>query len=122
MEKYEYIIKVDDEGMWLKVKERIYQKCGDIQNLDIHYLPNGSIKLTFESNDFHFNTSEAVDELGDVYKPVILCKDCIYFEEYCRIVDGVASDHVCSLKREIDGNMHRVKANDFCSWAKRKEE
>ena len=54
--------------------------------------------------------------------PVILCKDCIYFEEYCRIVDGVASDHVCSLKREIDGNMHRVKANDFCSWAKRKEE
>lgn len=54
--------------------------------------------------------------------PVIRCKDCIYWEEYCRIVDGVASDHVCSLKRELDGTMHRVKADDYCSWAERKEE
>lgn len=53
---------------------------------------------------------------------LIRCKDCKYWEEYCRIVDGVASDHVCSLKREIDGAMHRVKADDFCSWAERKEE
>lgn len=53
---------------------------------------------------------------------LIRCKDCIYWEEYCRIVDGVASDHVCSRKREIDGTMHRAKADDYCSWAKRKEE
>lgn len=56
------------------------------------------------------------------FTKVIRCKDCIYWEEYCRIVDGVASDHVCSLKRELDGTMHRVKADDFCSWAERKEE
>lgn len=53
---------------------------------------------------------------------LIRCKDCIYWEEYWRIVDGVASDHVCSNKREIDGAMHRVKADDFCSWAVRKED
>ena len=53
---------------------------------------------------------------------LIRCKDCIYWEEYCRIVDGVASDHVCSLKRELDGTMHRAKSDDYCSWAKRKEE
>ena len=53
---------------------------------------------------------------------LVRCKDCIYFTEYCRIVDGVTSNHVCSRKREIDETMHRVKADDYCSWAERKEE
>lgn len=68
----------------------------------------------------------AVEEYASFYgEPItelIRCKDCLYWEEYCRIVDGVASDHVCSRKRELDGTMHRVKADDYCSWAKRKEE
>lgn len=54
--------------------------------------------------------------------PVIRCKDCVYWKEYCRVVDGVTSHHVCSKKRELDGLMHRTKADDFCSWAERKEE
>ncbi len=54
--------------------------------------------------------------------PVIRCKDCIYWKRYCRVVDGVTSHHVCGRKRELDGTMHRSKADDFCSWAERKEE
>lgn len=54
--------------------------------------------------------------------PVIRCKDCKWWKEYCRVVDGEVSDHICSLKRETDGNMHRAKADDCCSWAERKEE
>lgn len=54
--------------------------------------------------------------------PVILCKDCIYWKRYCRVVDGVTSNHVCGRKRELDGLMHRSKADDFCSLAERKEE
>ena len=53
---------------------------------------------------------------------VVRCKDCVFWKYYCRVVDGVESDHVCSIKRELDGLMHRTKADDFCSWAKRKEE
>ena len=53
--------------------------------------------------------------------PVIRCRDCIYWKRYCRIVDGVTSNHVCGRKRELDGLMHRSKADDFCSWAKRKD-
>lgn len=53
---------------------------------------------------------------------LIRCKDCIYWKRYCRVVDGVTSNHVCGRKRELDGLMHRSKADDFCSWAERKEE
>ena len=53
---------------------------------------------------------------------LIRCKDCVFWKYYCRVVDGVESDHVCSKKRELDGLMHRTKADDFCSWAERKEE
>lgn len=53
--------------------------------------------------------------------PVIRCKDCIYWKRYCRVVDGVTSHHVCGRKRELDGAMHRSKADDFCSWAERKD-
>ena len=67
-----------------------------------------------DENETAFVYGEEVGEL-------IRCKDCIYFTEYCRIVDGVTSNHVCSRKREIDGTMHRVKADDYCSWAKSKE-
>lgn len=54
--------------------------------------------------------------------PVIRCRDCIYWKRYCRIVDGVTSNHVCGRKRELDGLMHRSKADDFCSWAKRRND
>ncbi len=53
---------------------------------------------------------------------LIRCKDCVFWKNYCRVVDGVRSDHVCSKKRELDGTMHRTKADDFCSWAERTEE
>lgn len=53
---------------------------------------------------------------------LIRCEDCVFWKYYCRVVDGVESDHVCSIKRELDGLMHRTKADDFCSWAERKED
>ena len=69
------------------------------------------------------NAMYVIDMIDDVDAvKVIRCNDCKYFTEYCRIVDGVASNHVCSRKREIDETMHRVKADDYCSWAERKEE
>lgn len=54
-------------------------------------------------------------------EPVIRCKDCLYWRNYCRVVNGVTSHHVCGCKRELDGAMHRSKANDFCSRAERKK-
>ena len=60
-------------------------------------------------------------EGGEQPAELIRCKDCIYWKRYCRVVDGVTSHRVCGRKRELDGTMHRSKANDFCSWAERKE-
>lgn len=65
---------------------------------------------------------KTIEVHGKTYTQVIRCKDCKWWKEYCRIVDGEVSDHACSLKRETDGNMHRAKADDYCSWAERKEE
>ena len=62
------------------------------------------------------------DDMTPVKQELIRCRDCVFWRNYCRVVDGVESDHVCSKKRELDGLMHRTKADDFCSWAKRKEE
>lgn len=76
-------------------------------------------------NGVHWSRNDIIMNLDNIetadIAPVIRCKDCIYWEEYCRIVDGVASYHVCSLKRELDGTMHRAKSDDYCSWAKRAE-
>ena len=71
-------------------------------------------------DDYKIAVEEYSSFYGEPITELIRCKDCIYWKEYCRIVDGVASDHVCSRKREIDGTMHRAKADDYCSWAKRK--
>ncbi len=73
-------------------------------------------------SDYKIAVEEYTSFYGEPITELIRCKDCIYWEEYCRIVDGVASDHVCSRKREIDETMHRAKADDYCSWAERKEE
>lgn len=70
---------------------------------------------------------ERPDEAEDTAKrdanyrgELIRCMECIFWMRYCRIVDGVVTNHVCARAREIDGTMHRANANDFCSWAERK--
>ena len=72
---------------------------------------------------------EEIDEAEVFYgwirnhsRELIRCRDCIYWKRYCRVVDGVTSNHVCGRKRELDGLMHRSKADDFCSWAERRND
>lgn len=73
------------------------------------------IVSTDKEYEFEMGRFEELQEL-------IRCKDCVFWKNYCRVVDGVRSDHVCSKKRELDGTMYRTKADDFCSQAERKEE
>ena len=77
-----------------------------------------------ESGEYTANVIEKILEALPAIDavPVIRCRDCIYWKRYCRIVDGVTSNHVCGRKRELDGLMHRSKADDFCSWAKRRND
>lgn len=80
-------------------------------------------KETMEQWSMRIAIENYVDDMPTVDAvPVIRCKDCVFWKNYCRVVDGVESDHVCSKKRELDGLMHRTNADDFCSWAERKEE
>ena len=64
------------------------------------------IVSTDTAYEFEMRRFEELQEL-------IRCKDCVFWENY---------DHVCSKKRELNGTMHGARADDFCSWAERKEE
>lgn len=51
MKRYEYVLKVADGSLWLKAKECIKSR-GEVENLDIRYLDNGNIKLSFDSDNY----------------------------------------------------------------------
>ena len=88
----------------------------DADALKEYFPDNGEGSWTYNVTvKAYIDAQPAIDSV-----PVIRCKDCKWWKEYCRIVDGEVSDHACSLKRETDGNMHRAKADDYCSWAERK--
>ncbi len=76
MKRYEYILKVADGSLWLKVKECIKSR-GEVENLDIRYLDNGNVKFSFDSDNY-----EIIDNIceTETLKRVILCKDCKYFK------------------------------------------
>ena len=107
--RYEYILKVADGSLWLKVKECIKSR-GEVENLDIRYLDNGNVKLSFDSDNY-----EIIDNIceTETLKRVILCKDCIHYTgKWCTKYSS----------KEIDINDVRKSDNDFCSQAERKEE
>lgn len=111
MKRYEYILKVEDGGLWVKVKEGIRSKEGDLQNLDIRCLANGNISLSFDSDSFDWDTYEIVKSavLPDTYKKVIFCKCCKHYDR----ITGECN---------VDGVMRVREPYDFCSRAEREKQ
>ena len=112
MKRYEYILKVADGSLWLKVKECIKSR-GEVENLDIRYLDNGNVKFSFDSDNY-----EIIDNICEMetLKRVILCKDCKFYYPNME-ADGETGD--CKKAQWFRRLQY---PNDFCSRAERKEE
>lgn len=124
--RYEYTIKIEDGGMWLELKEGIKTK-GDIKNLDVRYLEDGSIKLAFESENHDWDTYEVVDSIEgmETLKRVIFCRECEYWlphKQFGSDADFEVYHNYCAMHLPDDHFYAFEKnADDFCSWAKKKE-